>query len=150
MVQCLKAKKVKTIIVSEVAEARSKFAKEFGADHVLNPKSDDVVAMSVEISGKDGPDAVFDCAGVPASITTACQAVKHKGTVVNVAIWEKAVPFQPNILGFREAQFRGVLGYQRKDFEAVIKNLGSGALKPERMITRKIKLEDLVEQGIKR
>ena len=70
--------------------------------------------------------------------------------MVNVAIWEKPIPFQPNILGFREAQYRSVLGYQRKDFEAVIENLALRSLQPERMITRRIKLEDLVEQGIKK
>ncbi|KAF1981815.1 GroES-like protein [Aulographum hederae CBS 113979] len=149
IVQCLRAKKVKTIIVSEIAEARQRFAKDFGAHHVLHSINDKVVEKSAEISGKDGVDVVFDCAGVPASLTTACQAVKAKGYVVNVAIWEKPIPFQPNMLGFREAQYRPVLGYQRKDFEAVIECLASGAMKPEPMITRRIRLEDLVDQGIK-
>lgn len=62
------------------------------------------------------------------SITTACQSVKFRGTVVNVAIWEKEVPFQPNMLVFREAKYTAVLGYQRKDFEAVIEALGSGTV----------------------
>jgi len=50
--------------------------------------------------------------------------------VVNVAIWEKAVPFQPNMLVFREAKYTAVLGYQKKDFEAVIENLRSGKVIP--------------------
>lgn len=66
VVQCLKAKKVKNIIVSEIAVRRQEFAKDFGADYILNPKEDDVVAKTAEISGIDGADAVFDAAGVPA------------------------------------------------------------------------------------
>ncbi|KAK5018771.1 hypothetical protein LTR60_000499 [Cryomyces antarcticus] len=150
VVQALVARKAAKIIMSEVAPARQAFAREFGAHHVLDPRTDDTVAMSKELcGGEDGPDIVFDCAGVPASLVTACQAVKARGTVVNVAIWEKEVPFQPNMLVFREAKYCAVLGYQRVDFEAVIQALGSGALKPASMITRKIKLEDLVEGGIK-
>ena len=119
VVQCLRALKVKKIIMSEVSKSRQGFAKEFGAHHVLDPKTYDLVAISKELSRGDGPDVVFDCAGVPASLNTACQAVKARGTVVNVAIWEKEVPFQPNMLVFKEAHYTAVLGYQWKDFEAV-------------------------------
>ncbi|KAF2806416.1 GroES-like protein [Mytilinidion resinicola] len=147
VVQCLSALKTKKIIVSEVSSSRQAFAGQFGAHHVLNPKTYDLVAMSKELSGADGPDVVFDCAGVPASIATATQAVRVRGTIVNVAIWEKAIPFQPNNLVFREAIYKAVLGYQRKDFQAVIDHIANGTLKPERMITSKIKLEDLVEKG---
>lgn len=68
--------------------------------------------------------------------------------MVNVAIWEKAVPFNPNMLVFREGKYVAVLGYQRKDFQAVVDALASGKLKPQKMITSRIKMEDLVEKGI--
>jgi threonine dehydrogenase-like Zn-dependent dehydrogenase len=84
------------------------------------------VAICKELSGKDGPDIVFDCAGVPASIKTACTAVRARGTVVNVAIWEKEIPFNPNLLVFREAKYTAVLGYQRKDVQAVIDHIAAG------------------------
>ncbi|KAF1357472.1 GroES-like protein [Lizonia empirigonia] len=149
VVQCLKAKGVRKIIVSEVSSSRQRFAREFGAHHVLDPKTYDTVKVSRELSGADGPDIVFDCAGVPASIETACTAVRARGTVINVAIWEKAVPFNPNLLVFREAKYTAVLGYQRKDFEAVVEQLANGNLQPRKMITSKIQLDDLVEGGIK-
>jgi threonine dehydrogenase-like Zn-dependent dehydrogenase len=74
------------IILSEVSSSRQRFARDFGAHHVLNPTLDDIVAKSRDLSGADGVDIVFDCAGVPANITTACKAVRARGTVVNVAI----------------------------------------------------------------
>jgi len=92
---------------------------EFGAHHVLDPKTYDVVTMSKELSETDGADVVFDCAGVPASIETACRAVKARGTVVNMAIWEREIHFQPNMLVFKEARLAAVLGYQREDFQAL-------------------------------
>ncbi|KAJ4362436.1 hypothetical protein N0V83_010529 [Neocucurbitaria cava] len=149
IVQCLVSLGTKKIIVSEVSSSRQRFAREFGAHHVVDPKTYDLVAISKELSGSDGPNIVFDCAGVPASLTTACTAVKARGTVVNVAIWEKEVPFNPNMLVFREAKYTAVLGYQRKDFQAVIDQIAAGHLKPSKMITSKIRLEDLVEGGIK-
>ena len=91
--------------------------------------------------------------------------VRTKGTVVNLAIWEKEIPFNPNWITMKESSYKSVLGYAHKDFQAVIANLASGkfsntllgtkadisqgAIKPSQMITRKIKLENIVEDGIK-
>lgn len=126
IVQCLVSLGTTKIILSEVSKSRQRFTKEFGAHHVVDPKTYDTVAISKELSGSGGPDIVFDCAGVPASLTTACTAVRARGTVVNVAIWEKEVPFNPNMLVFREAKYTAVLGYQRKDVRAVIDQIAAG------------------------
>jgi threonine dehydrogenase-like Zn-dependent dehydrogenase len=126
IVQCLVAKGVRKIILSEMSGARQRFAREFGAHHVLCPKTYDIVKMSKALSNGSGPDVVFDCAGVPASLNTACAAIKPRGTVVNVAIWETEVPFNPNVLVFREAKYTAVLGYRREDFQAVVDLLAAG------------------------
>lgn len=60
------------------------------------------------------------------SIKAACEAVKARGTIVNLAIWEKEIPFQPNWLTWKESKYLSVLGYQRRDFEAVINAIASG------------------------
>lgn len=65
---------------------------------------------------------------MPASIKTACEAIRPHGTVVNVATWEGDVPFAPNALVFREGRYVGVLGYQKKDYVAVVDALGKGTL----------------------
>lgn len=147
---CLKAKGVKTIIVSEIAAARQAFASQFGADRIVNPLKENVLEVVKELSNGKGVDVAFDCAGVPASIKSACEAVKTKGTIVNVAIWEKPIPFDPNTITHRESSYKSVLGYDPEDFAAVIENLHTGAIKARGMITGKIKLENLVEDGIKK
>ena len=63
---CLKAKGVHNIIVSEVATSRQEFAKQFGASRVVNPITDNIQEIVLDISGGQGADVVFDCAGVPA------------------------------------------------------------------------------------
>lgn len=40
-----------------------------------------------------------------------------------------------------------VLGYQGKDYEGVIKALSEGRMQPEKMITSKIHIDRLVEDG---
>ena len=62
IIQCLKVKGA-NIIVSEVAQQRQNFAKEFGAAHVLDPKTDNVVETVKELCGGVGAKVAFDCAG---------------------------------------------------------------------------------------
>lgn len=69
------------------------------------------------------PDGLTAC-----SIKSACEAVKTKGTIVNVAIWEKPIPFDPNTITHRESSYKSVLGYDPEDFAAVIENLHTGSL----------------------
>lgn len=126
VIQALRARGCGKIIVSEISTSRQKFAKHFGADEVLDPRKDDVVKKVQGITNGEGVDIVFDCAGVAVGLETACKAIKVKGTVVNVAIWEKAVPFQPNDLVFREGKFVACLGYVKQDFKDVIQAISSG------------------------
>ncbi|SMQ48623.1 unnamed protein product [Zymoseptoria tritici ST99CH_1A5] len=148
VVQVLLARGCSTVICVEVAKKRQQFAKDFGASHVLDPTKEDIATKALEIcGGKNGPDIIFDCAGVPQSLETACKSVRSRGTVVNVAIWEKEVPFNPNWLVFREASYKAVLGYQAKDFQGVVDALGEGRLKPQGMITSKVKMGELVEKA---
>ncbi|KAF5023286.1 hypothetical protein F66182_4667 [Fusarium sp. NRRL 66182] len=166
MILCLKAKGVREIIVSEVAASRQTFAKQFGASRVVNPASENLNHVVLGLTQGRGADVVFDCAGVPASIRSACEVVKTKGTVINVAIWEKEIPFNPNWITWKESAYKSVLGYDPEDFRAVIDNLASGeiactlrcgktaneykgTIQPSQMITKKVKLENVVEDGIK-
>jgi 2-desacetyl-2-hydroxyethyl bacteriochlorophyllide A dehydrogenase len=145
--QVLQARGANKVIMSEVSAKRQSFARQLGASNVMDPRQYDIVAASSQLCDGAGPDIVFDCAGVPQSLETACKAVKVRGSIVNVAIWENSVPFNPNWLVFREAKYSAVLGYQKKDYEGVIEALADGRLKPEKMITARIALDDLVEEG---
>jgi threonine dehydrogenase-like Zn-dependent dehydrogenase len=63
---CLRARGVRNIIVCEMAEARRRFASDFGASTVLNPREDDVSNIILELTNGRGVDIAFDCAGVAA------------------------------------------------------------------------------------
>jgi threonine dehydrogenase-like Zn-dependent dehydrogenase len=126
VIQALRARGCGQIIVSELSASRQKFAKQFGADTILDPRKDDIVQKAHDLTGGLGVDIVFDCAGVAVGLEAACKAIKVKGTVVNVAIWEKAISFQPNDLVFREGKYVACLGYVKQDFRDVIEAIATG------------------------
>lgn len=129
IILALRARGCGDIIVSEPASARQKFALHFGATHIVDPSRESSVVQKIRgLTGGQGVDVVFDCAGVAAGLEAACQSIKARGTVVNVAIWEGAVPFQPNDLVWREGKYVACLGYVKQDFRDVIEAISSGEM----------------------
>ncbi|KAI1125998.1 dehydrogenase [Nemania abortiva] len=147
VILCLKAMGAGEIIAVEVAAKRQEFARQFGATHVLDPTKVDVVKEAKRLTNGWGPPVSFDCAGVPASLESSTRAVCARGTVVNVAIWEKPVPFNPNNFVFFERKYIGCLAYVPADFDEVIAAISDGRLRPEAMVTRKISIDRVPEDG---
>lgn len=95
---------------------------------MLDPTQDDVVARVRELCDGSGANVAFDAAGVQAGLDQAIQAIRARGTLVNIAIWEKTATFTPNRLVFREKRYMGVATYQEGDFQDVIDAIASGEL----------------------
>lgn len=126
VVQALKARGAEKIIVSEVAPRRKEFAKHFGADYVLDPTKDDIVARVREICDGKGANLAFDAAGVQPGLDQAVLAIRARGTLVNIAVWAKQATIVPNHFTFRERHYMGITTYVEGDFQEVISAIASG------------------------
>ena len=129
---------------------RKQYAKDFGAHVVLDPSKEDIVARCRELCDGQGVNIAFDCAGVQPGLDSAVGAVRARGTVVNIAIWEKPASIWPNDFCFRERSYIGVATYQAGDFDEVLKAMSDGSLDMcHKMITKKIELDEILEEGFK-
>lgn len=86
----LRARGAKKIFVSEPTLKRQQQAAEF-ADRIFNPLQVKVGDACRELTDGKGVDLVFDCAGIAAGLKDGMDALRAKGTYVNVAGWEKPV-----------------------------------------------------------
>ena len=145
----LKAKGCDKIIVSEVSRRRQEFAKNFGADYVIDPTKEDIVERCRELTDKKGVHIVYDCAGVQAALDKAVHAVRARGCIVNIAVWEKPCYLNTNDFNFKERTWMGIATYEVGDFQEVLDALSNGSMKPHDMITQKIKLTEVEEKGFK-
>ena len=59
---------------------------------------------------------------------------------------EKGVTFNPNALVFTEKKIVGTLAY-RHEFQATMAQMKDGRIKAEGYVTKKIHLDDIVEEG---
>ncbi|KAF1988986.1 GroES-like protein [Aulographum hederae CBS 113979] len=147
VIQALKARGAGKVIVSEISGKRKEFAKDFGADYVLDPTKDDVVARCKELCEGQGVHVAFDCAGVKPGLDAAILATRARGLIVNIAVWEKPVLINVNDLVFKERKYMGIATYQAGDFQAVLSAISEGRMKPEGMITKEISLDKVLKEG---
>ncbi|KAI0773007.1 alcohol dehydrogenase GroES domain protein [Trametes elegans] len=137
--------------VSEPAARRRELVQRHGATIAYDPIAPgaDVVAGVTKATGGWGADVVFDCAGSQRTLDTAFQAVKPRGCIVNVAVWDARPTLDIGSLTYKEINLTSVLAYDREHPE-LIQAVAEGKFEGlDTLITRRIGLEDVVDKGIK-
>lgn len=139
------------IIATEVSEKRTEVAKKLGADYVFNPKNVSNLKEEVlRLTNGLGVTHVFDCSGIPEAFQSATDFVRLRGQIVLIGIIDREVPIVPFNINLREIQLQGSWCYAADEFPIVIDSLRRGVLPVREMITSKIKLSDIVEQGFEK
>jgi (R,R)-butanediol dehydrogenase / meso-butanediol dehydrogenase / diacetyl reductase len=146
-VACLRAAGAQMVIVSEVSDARKKTAERLGADLVLDPSETDVAARVAELTAGRGVDVSFDAAGVEATWSAALAATRPEGTVVSLAIWEEPIRMDLNTVVLTEQNIKGSICYVDQDYPTTIAMIADGRLPSRELITKRIALADVVEEG---
>ncbi|GAA5986882.1 hypothetical protein JCM5350_000351 [Sporobolomyces pararoseus] len=148
LITVLKSKGASQIIVSEPSSARRAVAQRAGADHLLDPLNDDIVAKVKELTGGAdcGVDVAFEAAGNGRALEAAIGATCTRGRILNVSVWSKPAVIDMNKLVFEEKTILGSSCY-RDDHPELLSALESGTINLENFITATIPLDQLVEKG---
>ena len=137
------------IIVSEPSTRRGEFARQFGAQHIINPLTTSLLSAVQSLTGGAGVDVAFDAAGVQPGLDEALKCVRARGTVVNIAVWEHRATLNMNDVVFRERAYMGVATYDNQTFGKVLEKIDQGRITPGGMITRHIAMDEVEEKGFK-
>lgn len=145
IIESLKIAGASEIYVVEISKTRGKKALELGATRVIDPTQDDPITLIRELS-KDGVDLAFEVTGVESVLNQAILSTKSDGECIIVSIWEKEARVHPNNIVLKERSIKGTIAY-RDVFPAVINFMRSGFYSADRLVTKKISLDDIVSQG---
>lgn len=151
VVQCARAAGAGRIFVSEPRDARRERAAACGADDLVDPTATDAVDHVAGATG-GGVDVAFEVAGVEATYDAALGSTRPGGTVAVVSIWEEEVATDPNTVVLGERTVTGTLAYlggprSGEEFGVVVDMLANGTLDPEPLITDRIGLDGIVDDG---
>jgi len=143
------------VITVDVRDESCRVSKELGADHALNAHHADPVEVIRELTGGQGADVVFECAGGSpkqgmagtATVRQAIDAVRSGGRLVGVS-WFGA-PFELNVDLLRERSLRYVFPdiSTLAHLEHTVRLVASGRVKLRPTITHILHGMDAVPQA---
>lgn len=142
----LKAAGATSILAVDISNERLEKAKEVGATLTIN-SMDESVEEKVASLFEHGIDFAFEAAGVQATFTSAMNVLKKGGQLMILSIFAQPVEMSAMDLVVREINISGFLGY-RHIFPEVIDMVAAGQMDVKKVITKKIALDNLVEDGI--
>lgn len=144
VIEALKAAGASEIYAVELSEQRREKAAEFGAI-AIDPATGDAVEQIQKLTN-GGVDVAFEVTGVPPVLKQAIHSTKFNGETMVVSIFEKEAPIHPQDLVLRERNLTGIIGY-RDVFPAVIKLMAQGYFAADKLVTKRIKLDEVIEEG---
>jgi S-(hydroxymethyl)glutathione dehydrogenase/alcohol dehydrogenase len=139
------------IAAADLLDSKLTYAKDFGATHTINAKSENVVERVRELTpGGRGVDYAFDAIGGEATTLQIVEAIRPGGTavIVGMAALNVRAPITPYNMALQEKSIKGTMyGSVRPniDFPKLVDLYLDGRLKIDELVSRTYKLEDINE-----
>jgi L-iditol 2-dehydrogenase len=142
VVQALRWAGASCVIAVDVAENRLALARRFGADPALNPRTDQVVAEVMRLTGGLGADVALECVGATATVNLAIGVLKRGGTAVLVGnLSPTTADFPLQAVVTRELSVIGTAG-SAGEYPLCLDLISSGKIDVDPMIEAVAPLDD--------
>lgn len=130
------------LIVLDLAENRLEQAKAFGADLVMNPARENVVAKILEMTNGYGCDIYIEASGHPSSVQQGLDMIRKLGRFVEFSVFGEPATIDWSIIGDRKEL--DILGSHLSPYcyPFVIENIHNGKLKTDGIVSKVFGLED--------
>jgi Zn-dependent alcohol dehydrogenase len=138
------------IIAADVIDAKLETAMDFGATHVINSRTHDLVEGVKELLGGDGVEFAFEAIGNPKTMSQSFAAIRRGGvaTAVGIAPWGSEMSVSAGDLVYQEKTLKGSYyggAHPQSDMPKLLELFQAGRLPIDKMITRRYKLDQVNE-----
>lgn len=139
------------VLVSEPQELRRALAREWGADHVLDPNQQEVIRAVRALTEGRGADVVILAIGIPSLVNDALAMVRARGRVVLFAGFARPakVEIDPNRLHYDEIVLTGSewIGapphHQPLWYQQAVDLIAQKIIPVDKLITHRFTLEEI-------
>ncbi|SCK23781.1 D-arabinose 1-dehydrogenase, Zn-dependent alcohol dehydrogenase family [Streptomyces sp. WMMB 714] len=136
------------VVAVDVSPPALELARESGAEAVVDASAvDDPAAAVAELTG-GGAHLSLDCLGRPETCTASVRSLRRRGRHVQVGLLppeQAAVGIPMDRVVAWELEVLGSHGVQAHEYPALLGLLESGAVRPDRLLRRRIGLSDAAE-----
>ena len=131
-------------VIIDIDDAKLAIAKQAGAHHAINSRSEDVHTRLQELTNGHGPDVIIEAVGLPATYRMAIEEVAFTGRVVYVGYAKEPVTYETKYFVQKELD---ILGSRNSldEFPDVISMLLQGRFPVEATVSRVVPLHQAGE-----
>lgn len=131
------------VYISDVAQGKLEYAKQFGIDGTLLNDSAEHFAQQVnDITNGDGFDVTIEAVGLPSTFQNCIDAAAFGGRVVLIGVGKKNLDFNFTLLQKKELNVFGSRNAKTKDFIELIDVVKNGNVPLEKIVTNVYPFED--------
>jgi len=145
ILQVLKIKGCKNVIVSDISEYRLQIAKKMGADFIINPNKGNFFSNIKTITVNYLVDYSFEAVGLSITAAQSLEVLRSCGIAVWVVNAQKIIKVNMQQLVTSENRVIGSHAYTEEDFLTSIKMIEERRIDLEPIISS----EELLENGVK-
>lgn len=134
-----------TVIAADIDDKKLAIAREMGATHTINTRTEDVHARLTDITQGFGPDVIIEAVGSTPTYQMAIDEIGFTGRVVCIGYAKSEIAFQTKFFVQKELDIRGSRNAMPSDFRAVIHYLERGTCPVDRLISNEVEPEQAKE-----
>ncbi|HHV12703.1 MAG TPA: alcohol dehydrogenase catalytic domain-containing protein [Clostridiales bacterium] len=142
VLQLVKLKNPKQIIVSDLSDARLKVAKEFGADHTINPKNEDYMEAIERYTDGVMIDISIEAVGVQPTANQSIKSLRVGGTSIWVGMSQKEMEINMQDIVCSAREVLGSFNYTHEEFGEVVDIIGNGKMEADKLISKVVSLKE--------
>jgi L-iditol 2-dehydrogenase len=117
------------ILQTDLEDSKLAVASKLGADHTVNISNGSWQEAMQQAFGREGPDIMIECAGVPAAVQNAVKDAPRGCRIVLVGVYpEPQIPVNLGFVQDHELELRGVAGYTIREFRQAIDLVKAGKI----------------------
>lgn len=142
---CALAAGAGAVYMTEVQPGRLDMLKELGATEVFNPTKCDIAEELKARTKGIGPDIAIECTGNEGGINDCFRALRNRGMYVQSGLSVGEVKVSPWEWALKDLNMCGLWCYNTYDFDKTIKIIANGKVPVEKLVTKVLPLENIVE-----
>lgn len=143
ILQIVKTKAPKHIIVLDRKDARLQTAAKFGADMQVNTSKEDTAACIAEVTAGEMADVSFEAVGVQDTAQMSLDVLHPGGKAVWVGLSQKEITINMQQIVQNAIQVIGSFNYTSDEFGETLEFLASGAIDCRSMISETVGLAEV-------
>jgi (R,R)-butanediol dehydrogenase / meso-butanediol dehydrogenase / diacetyl reductase len=135
------------VVIAEPNPARAAFARKLDVGLVVDPADDGFTDLIDGLSDGLGVDVAVECSGSTPGLATCVGGTRRSGTVVQTGLHTRPASLDAMALSEKDLSLVGSWCYRITDWPRIIRLVASGKYPIEKIVTSRIKLEDVVTKG---